>query len=188
MHSGDAFIKHIMYTCTLNVHFLTHDSWTHKTSIPTFSPPTKTRLLRQICSRSVVSSSVIATLSQLICYNCLVIAALLQPLCYSCFVTAALLQELCYSRSITAVFLQPLSVIAVPATLFHQTNRQIAIDNLLQLLSYGCFVTAALLQLLCYRDFCYSCSSWSVPTNKQRNFPHLSNIGHVWNKNIFLNM
>ena len=65
-----------------------------------------TRPLRRICSCSVVSTSVITTLLQLLSFSCFVTAALLQLLCYSCFVTAVLLQLLCYSHFVIAVLLE----------------------------------------------------------------------------------
>ena len=65
---------------------------------------TENRLLRQICSHSVVNSSITATVLQLLHYSCFVTATLLHVFCYSSFVTATLLQPLCYSCSISAVF------------------------------------------------------------------------------------
>ena len=51
-----------------------------------------TRLLRWICSHSVVSSSVIATLLQLLNYSWIVTATLLKLLCYRNFLITTILQ------------------------------------------------------------------------------------------------
>ena len=134
-------------------------------------------------AHSVVSSSIIATLLQLLSYSCFVTAALLQPLCYSCFDTVALMEPLCYSHSFTTVFLQALCSFILlkfqhfsnicPILDWHVSNNwQLTVE--ITAAFYSHFVIAALLKLLCHscshsvvsssviatllQLLCYSCS------------------------------